>query len=322
MGEKELNEYLNDNEIANQSIRNGFLKMLNNGTNLANIKTKIRKQVSKNLKEQQNKNNANKRKTEGNTLRNTYNKYNGVSNENKNKIISNYVNGKKKQVRTGLIFRGTKNGNGPMYASIADVEKEISNRNAKVKANRSAKETKERLDREAKERKDQEQANRNAKNEQKRLNKEEKEKREKEEKEARQKLVGTLLEQNRFQRIKTNPAVLKIAERFVEQKPFAAKNIDGVEKKIQKLLKLAINGDEIKRRESLAQYAKAKGLNLTNKTLIDLIKNPTSTNTNIDELVEMRKQEKQKRESEEQDIRNDEENVINTNVNAMLKNYV
>ena len=38
--EKELNEYLNDNEIANQSIRNGFLKMLNNGTNLANIKTK------------------------------------------------------------------------------------------------------------------------------------------------------------------------------------------------------------------------------------------------------------------------------------------
>ena len=320
--EKELNEYLNDNEIANQSIRNGFLKMLNNGTNLANIKTKIRKQVSKNLKEQQNKNNANKRKTEGNTLRNTYNKYNGVSNENKNKIISNYVNGKKKQVRTGLIFRGTKNGNGPMYASIADVEKEISNRNAKVKANRSAKETKERLDREAKERKDQEQANRNAKNEQKRLNKEEKEKREKEEKEARQKLVGTLLEQNRFQRIKTNPAVLKIAERFVEQKPFAAKNIDGVEKKIQKLLKLAINGDEIKRRESLAQYAKAKGLNLTNKTLIDLIKNPTSTNTNIDELVEMRKQEKQKRESEVQDIRNDEENVINTNVNAILKNYV
>ena len=320
--EKELNEYLNDNEIANQSIRNGFLKMLNNGTNLANIKTKIRNQVSKNLKEQQNKNNANKRKTEGNTLRNTYNKYNGVSNENKNKIISNYVTGKKKQVRTGLIFRGTKNGNGPMYASIADVEKEISNRNAKVKANRSAKETKERLDREAKERKDQKKANRNAKNEQKKLNKEEKEKQEKEEKEARKQLVLTLLQQNRFQRIKTNPAVLKVAERFIEQKPFAAKNIDGVEKKIQKLLKLAFNGDERKRRESLSQYAKAKGLNLTNKTLIDLIKNPTSTNTNIDELVEMRKQEKQKRESEVQSIRNDEENVINTNVNAILKNYV
>ena len=317
--EKELNEYLNDNEIANQSIRNGFLKMLNNGTNLAYIKTKIRNQVSKNLKEQQNKNNANKRKTEGNTLRNTYNKYNSVSNENKNKIISNYVNGKKKQVRTGLIFRGTKNGNGPMYASIADVEKEISNRNAKVKANKTARETKERLEREAKEKK---QANRNAKNEQKRLNKEEKEKQEKEEKEARQKLVVTLLEQNRFKNIKTNPAVLKVAERFIEQKPFAAKNIDGVEKKIQKLLKLAINGDNRKRRESLAQYAKAKGLNLTNKTLIDLIKNPTSTNTNIDELVEMRKQEKQKRESEVQGIRNDEENVINTNVNAILKNYV
>jgi len=320
--EKELNEYLNDNEIANQSIRNGFLKMLNNGTNLANIKTKIRNQVSKNLKEQQNKNNANKRKTEGNTLRSTYNKYNDVSNENKNKIISNYVNGKKKQVRTGLIFRGTKNGNGPMYASIADVEKEISNRNAKVKANRSAKKTKERLDREAKERKDQKKANRNAKNEQKKLNKEEKEKQEKEEKEARKQLVLTLLQQNRFQRIKTNPAVRKVAERFIEQKPFAAKNIDGVEKKIQKLLKLAINGDEKKRRESLAQYAKAKGLNLTNKTLIDLIKNPTSTNTNIDELVEMRKQEKQKREEEVQDIRNNEEGNINTNVNTILKNYV
>ena len=320
--EKELNEYLNDNEIANQSIRNGFLKMLNNGTNLANIKTKIRNQVSKNLKEQQNKNNANKRRNEGNTLRNTYNKYNDVSNENKNKIISNYVNGKKKQVRTGLIFRGTKNGNGPMYASIADVEKEISNRNAKVKANRSAKKTKERLDREAKERKDQKKANRNAKNEQKKLNKEEKEKQEKEEKEARKQLVLTLLQQNRFQRIKTNPAVRKVAERFIEQKPFAAKNIDGVEKKIQKLLKLAINGDEKKRRESLAQYAKAKGLNLTNKTLIDLIKNPTSTNTNIDELVEMRKQEKQKREEEVQDIRNNEEGNINTNVNTILKNYV
>ena len=331
--ERELQKYLNDSEIANQSIRNGFLKMLNNGTNLANIKTKIRNQVNKNKKEQEEKNNANrkiqqeqnnanKRRNEGNTLRNTYNKYNDVSNENKNKIISNYVNGKKKQVRTGLIFRGTKNGNGPMYASIANVEKEISNRNAKVKANRSAKETKERLDREAKEKKDQKKANRNAKNEQKKLNKEEKEEKEKEEKEARKQLVLTLLEQNRFKNIKTNPAVMKVAERFVEQKPFAAKNIDGVEKKIQKLLKLAINGDERKRRESLGQYAKAKGLNLTNKTLIDLIKNPTSTNTNIDELVEMRKQEKQKRESEVQGIRNDEENVINTNVNTILKNYV
>ena len=331
--ERELQKYLNDSEIANQSIRNGFLKMLNNGTNLANIKTKIRNQVNKNKKEQEEKNNANrkmqqeqnnanKRRNEGNVLRNTYKKYNDVSNENKNKIISNYVNGKKKQVRTGLIFRGTKNGNGPMYASIANVEKEISNRNAKVKANRIAKETKERLEREAKETKDQKKANRNAKNEQKKLNKQEKEKQEKEEKEARQQLVLTLLEQNRFQNIKTNPAVMKVAERFVEQKPFAAKNIDGVEKKIQKLLKLAINGDERKRRESLAQYAKAKGLNLTNKTLIDLIKNPTTSMKNINDFFEMRKQEKQKRESEVQGIRNDEENVINTNVNTILKNYV
>ena len=331
--ERELQKYLNDNEIANQSVRNGFLKMLNNGTNLANIKTKIRNQVNKNKKEQEEKNNANrklqqeqnnanKRRTEGNVLRNTYNKYNDVSNENKNKIISNYVNGKKKQVRTGLIFRGTKNGNGPMYASIANVEKEISNRNAKVKANRSAKETKERLEREAKEKKAQKKANRNAKNEQKKLNKEEKEKQEKEEKEARKQLVLTLLQQNRFQNIKTNPAVMKVADRFIEQKPFAAKNIDGVEKKIQKLLKLAINGDEKKRRESLAQYAKAKGLNLTNKTLIDLIKNPTTSMKNINDFFEMRKQEKQKREEEVQDIRNNEEGNINTNVNTILKNYV
>jgi len=110
--EKELQTYLNDNEIANQSVRNGFIKMLNNGTNLSNIKTKIRNKISKNLEEQQKKNNANrkeqqeknnaiKRRNEGNALKNTYNTYNSVSINNKNKIISNYVNGKKKQVRAG-----------------------------------------------------------------------------------------------------------------------------------------------------------------------------------------------------------------------------
>ena len=130
--EKELQTYLNDNEIVNQSIRNGFLKMLNNGTNLSKIKTKIRNKVTINLKEQQNKNNANrkeqqeknnaiKRRNEGNALKNTYNTYNSVSINNKNKIISDYVNGKKKQVRAGF-FGGTKNGNGPMYASISNVE--------------------------------------------------------------------------------------------------------------------------------------------------------------------------------------------------------
>ena len=331
--ERELQKYLNDNEIANQSVRNGFIKLLNNGTNLANIKTKIRNQVNKNKKEkkeknnanrkeQQEKNNANKRRTEGNVLRNTYKKYNGVSNENKNKIISNYVNGKKKQVRTGLIFRGTKNGNGPMYASIANVEKEISNRNAKVKANAQAKQTKERLEREAKEIKDQEQANRNAKKEQNRLNKEKKEENNKLAKASRQRLVATLLQQRNYAPISRNPVVLKIAERYIEQKPFAAKNIEGVEKKIRKVIKTVRDGNERQRRASLAQYAKAKGLSLNNKNVIELIKNPTSTNTNIDELVEMRKQEKQKRESEVQGIRNDEENVINTNVNAILKNYV
>ena len=330
--EQELQKYLNDNEIANQSVRNGFIKLLNNGTNLSNIKTKIRNKISKNLeeqrkknnanrKEQQEKNNANKRRTEGNALRNTYNKYNNVSNYNKNKIISNYVNGKKKQVRSGF-FGGTKNGNGPMYASIANVEKEISNRNTKVKANAQAKQTKERLDREAKEKKAQKQANRNAKKEQNRLNKEEKEKQKKEEKEARQQLVVTLLQQNRFKTIKTNPAVVKIAERYIEQKPFAAKNITSVEKKIQALVKLAINGDEKKRRLALAQYAQAKGLNIKNETVNSLIKNPTSSNTNIDKLIEMRNQEKKQREAEVQGIRNDEENTINTNVNTILKNYV
>jgi len=320
--EQELQKYLNDNEIANQSVRNGFIKLLNNGTNLANIKTKIRNQVNKNKKEKKEKNNANKRRTEGNTLRTTYNKYNNVSNENKNKIISNYVNGKKKQVRTGLIFRGTKNGNGPMYASIANVEKEISNRNAKVKANAQAKQTKERLEREAKEIKDQEQANRNAKKEQNRLNKEKKEENNKLAKASRQRLVATLLQQRNYAPISRNPVVLKIAERYIEQKPFAAKNIEGVEKKIRKVIKTVRDGNERQRRASLAQYAKAKGLSLNNKNVIELIKNPTSTNTNIDELVEMRKQEKQKREDEVQGIRNDEENVINTNVNAILKNYV
>ena len=285
--ERELQKYLNDNEIANQSVRNGFIKLLNNGTNLANIKTKIRNQVNKNKKEkkeknnanrkeQQEKNNANKRRTEGNVLRNTYKKYNGVSNENKNKIISNYVNGKKKQVRTGLIFRGTKNGNGPMYASIANVEKEISNRNAKVKANAQAKQTKERLEREAKEIKDQEQANRNAKKEQNRLNKEKKEENNKLAKASRQRLVATLLQQRNYAPISRNPVVLKIAERYIEQKPFAAKNIEGVEKKIRKVIKTVRDGNERQRRASLAQYAKAKGLSLNNKNVIELIKNPTS----------------------------------------------
>jgi len=330
--EKELRTYLNDNEIANQSVRNGFIKMLNNGTNLSNIKTKIRNKISKNLEEQQKKNNANrkeqqeknnaiKRRNEGNALKNTYNTYNSVSINNKNKIISNYVNGKKKQVRAGF-FGGTKNGNGPMYASINNVKKEISNRNAKSKANITAKETKERLNTEAQERKEKKKANRNAKNEQQRLNKEEKEEKKKEEKEARKNLVVTLLKQNRFQNIKTNPAVLKIAERFIDQKPFAAKNIEGVESKIKKIITLAFEGDERKRRISLSQYAKAQGLNLNNKNVIELIKNPTSTNKNINELVKMRNQDKQKREAEVQDIRNDEENVINANVNTILKTYV
>ena len=330
--EKELQTYLNDNEIANQSVRNGFIKMLNNGTNLSNIKTKIRNKISKNLEEQQKKNNANrkeqqgknnaiKRRNEGNALKNTYNTYNSVSINNKNKIISNYVNGKKKQVRAGF-FGGTKNGNGPMYASINNVKKEISNRNAKSKANITAKETKERLNTEAQERKEKKQANINAKNEQQRLNKEEKEEKKKEEKEARQQLVVTLLKQNRFQNIKTNPAVLKIAQRFIEQKPFAAKNIEGVESKIKKIITLVFEGDERKRRTSLSQYAKAQGLNLNNKNVIELIKNPTSTNKNINELVKMRNQDKQKREAEVQDIRNDEENIINANVNTILKTYV
>ena len=306
--------------------------MLNNGTNLSNIKTKIRNKISKNLEEQQKKNNANrkeqqeknnaiKRRNEGNALKNTYNTYNSVSINNKNKIISNYVNGKKKQVRAGF-FGGTKNGNGPMYASINNVKKEISNRNAKSKANITAKETKERLNTEAQERKEKKKANRNAKNEQQRLNKEEKEEKKKEEKEARKNLVVTLLKQNRFQNIKTNPAVLKIAERFIDQKPFAAKNIEGVESKIKKIITLAFEGDERKRRTSLSQYAKAQGLNLNNKNVIELIKNPTSTNKNINELVKMRNQDKQKREAEVQDIRNDEENVINANVNTILKTYV
>ena len=330
--EKELRTYLNDNEIANQSVRNGFIKMLNNGTNLSNIKTKIRNKISKNLEEQQKKNNANrkeqqeknnaiKRRNEGNALKNTYNTYNSVSINNKNKIISNYVNGKKKQVRAGF-FGGTKNGNGPMYASINNVKKEISNRNAKSKANITAKETKERLNTEAQERKEKKKANRNAKNEQQRLNKEEKEEKKKKKKEDKKDVVVPLLKQNRFQNIKTNPAVLKIAERFIDQKPFAAKNIEGVESKIKKIITLAFEGDERKRRISLSQYAKAQGLNLNNKNVIELIKNPTSTNKNINELVKMRNQDKQKREAEVQDIRNDEENVINANVNTILKTYV
>jgi len=81
-------------------------------------------------------------------------------------------------------------------------------------------------------------------------------------------------------------------------------------------------GDERKRRTSLSQYAKAQGLNLNNKNVIELIKNPTSTNKNINELVKMRNQDKQKREAEVQDIRNDEENIINANVNTILKTYV
>ena len=330
--EKELQTYLNDNEIANQSVRNGFIKMLNNGTNLSNIKTKIRNKISKNLEEQQKKNNANrkeqqeknnaiKRRNEGNALKNRYNTYNSVSINNKNKIISNYVNGKKKQVRAGF-FGGTKNGNGPMYASIGNVEKEIANRNTKSKANNTAKETKERLNIEARERKEKKKANANAKNEQRRLNKEEKEEQEKLQKESRQQLVVTLLKQNRFQNIKTNPAVVKIAQRFIDQKPFAAKNIEGVESKIKKIITLVFEGDEKKRRVSLSQYAKAQGLNLNNKNVIELIKNPTSTNKNINELVKMRNQDKQKREAEVQDIRNDEENIINTNINTILKTYV
>jgi len=330
--EKELQTYLNDNEIANQSVRNGFIKMLNNGTNLSNIKTKIRNKISKNLEEQQKKNNANrkeqqeknnaiKRRNEGNALKNRYNTYNSVSINNKNKIISNYVNGKKKQVRAGF-FGGTKNGNGPMYASIGNVEKEIANRNTKSKANNTAKEIKERLNTEANERKKQKKLNRNTKKEQNIINREEKEKQKNEEKEARQQLIVTLLKQNRFQNIKTNPAVLKIAQRFIDQKPFAAKNIEGVESKIKKIITLVFEGDERKRRTSLSQYAKAQGLNLNNKNVIELIKNPTSTNRNINELVEMRNQDKQKRESEVQGIRNDEENIINTNINTILKTYV
>ena len=209
-----------------------------------------------------------------------------------------------------------------MYASISNVEKEIANRNAKSKANITAKEIKERLNTEANERKKQKKLNRNAKNEQQRLNKEEKEEKKKEEKEARKNLVVTLLKQNRFQNIKTNPAVMKIAQRFIEQKPFAAKDIEGVESKIQKIITLVFEGDEKKRRISLSQYAKAQGLNLNNKNVIELIKNPTSTNKNINELVKMRNQDKQKRESEVQGIRNDEENTINANVNTILKTYV
>ena len=330
--EKELETYLNDNEIANQSVRNGFIKMLNNGTNLSNIKTKIRNKISKNMEEQQKKNNANrkekqeqnnanKRRNEGNALKNRYNTYNSVSINNKNKIVSNYVNGKKKQVRAGF-FGGTKNGNGPMYASIANVEKEIANRNTKSKANNIAKETKERLNIEARERKEKKRENANAKKEQNIINREEKEKKKKDEKEARSQLIVTLLKQNRFQNIKTNPAVLKIAQRFIDQKPFAAKNIEGVESKIKKIITLVFEGDERKRRTSLSQYAKAQGLNINNKNVIELIKNPTSTNKNINELVKMRNQDKQKREAEVQDIRNDEENVINANVNTILKTYV
>ena len=306
--------------------------MLNNGTNLSKIKTKIRNKVTINLKEQQNKNNvnkkeqqeknnANKRINESNALKNTYNKYNSVSINNKNKIISNYVNGKKKQVKSGF-FGGTKNGNGPMYASISNVEKEIANRNTKSKANNIAKETKERLNTEANERKKQKKLNRNTKKEQNIINREEKEKQKNEEKEARQQLIVNLLKQNRFQNIKTNPAVMKIAQRFIEQKPFAAKDIEGVESKIQKIITLVFEGDEKKRRISLSQYAKAQGLNLNNKNVVELIKNPTSTNRNINELVEMRNQDKQKRESEVQGIRNDEENTINANVNTILKTYV
>ena len=154
------------------------------------------------------------------------------------------------------------------------------------------------------------------------LTKKKKKKRKKEEKEARKNLVVTLLKQNRFQNIKTNPAVMKIAQRFIEQKPFAAKDIEGVESKIQKIITLVFEGDEKKRRISLSQYAKAQGLNLNNKNVIELIKNPTSTNKNINELVKMRNQDKQKRESEVQGIRNDEENTINANVNTILKTYV
>jgi hypothetical protein len=330
--EKELETYLNDNEIANQSVRNGFIKMLNNGTNLSNIKTKIRNKISKNMEEQQKKNNANrkekqeqnnanKRRNEGNALKNRYNTYNSVSINNKNKIVSNYVNGKKKQVRAGF-FGGTKNGNGPMYASIANVEKEIANRNTKSKANNIAKETKERLNIEARERKEKKRENANAKKEQNIINREEKEKKKKDEKEARSQLIVTLLKQNRFQNIKTNPAVLKIAQRFIDQKPFAAKNIEGVESKIKKIITLVFEGDERKRRTSLSQYAKAQGLNINNKNVIELIKNPTSTNKNINELVKMRNQDKQKREAEVQDIRNDEENIINTNINTILQTYV
>ena len=36
----------------------------------------------------------------------------------------------------------------------------------------------------------------------------------------------------------------------------------------------------------------------------------------------MRNQDKQKREAEVQDIRNDEENIINTNINTILQTYV
>ena len=209
-----------------------------------------------------------------------------------------------------------------MYASIGNVEKEIANRNTKIKANNIAKEIKERLNTEANERKKQNKLNRNTKKKQNIINREEKEKQKNEEKEARQQLIVTLLKQNRFQNIKTNPAVMKIAQRFIEQKPFAAKDIEGVESKIQKLITLVFEGDEKKRRISLSQYAKAQGLNLNNKNVVELIKNPTSTNKNINELVEMRNQDKQKRESEVQGIRNDEENTINANVNTILKTYV
>ena len=329
---EELEKYLNDKEIENKNIRNNFIKMFNNGTNLPNIKLKIRNKIEKNLKEQQEKNNAlrkeqqeknnlNRRRSESNQLKNRYNNYNLVSVNQKNKIISNYINGKKKQVKSGFL-RGLKNSNMPMYASIANVEEEIKkiqkqekakkNANAlKTKINQNAKNAKAAKIKESLAKKQKKQNNKNAKDKQLQL-----------EKNARYKYVVALLKRNKYQFVKESPEVQRIAERYIDQKPFAAKSIEEVNAKIRKLIKTKREGTQRKERIALAKYAKAQGLNLKNQEVKNIILNPTTTNKNINELIETRKQEKQKREEEVQDIRNNEEGNINTNVNTILKKYV
>jgi len=339
----ELEKYLNDNEIANQNIRKEFIKMFNNGTNLPKIKSKIRNKVNKILKEQQEKNNAmrkeqqeknnamrkeqqeknnlNRRRSEGNQLKNKYKNYNLVSVNQKNKIISNYINGRKKQVKSGL-FRGTKNGNEPMYTSISNVENEIKRLQNQEKALKEANETTKRLKKEAEIAKEAKKAKVLAKKQEKRNIKNAKDKQLELEKNARQKYVVALLQQNQFKFVKESPDVRAIAQRYIDQKPFAAKNIGAVENRIKALIRTRRAGTQKKERKALAIYAKGRGLNLKNKTVQEIILNPTSTNKNINELIETRKQEKQKRKDEVQGIRNDDENTINANINAILKTYV